>query len=334
MLDGSSKRWNSKYPARKFQGSENLYGRPDDLISRGLIHHESWQVRRTGVSKLSISCLAKRYRLVCRNIESRERRRRRARLRDSIVAELQIGGIMGIVCCWISIQPASRQRQRCTNHFFRSRDSTLPPFLRFLSLASAYWIHLRRREFRRKLGERTPPSGPWSETRRYINDRSPDHTFLRTLKLIYGVGKVGVYSTIDVWREYFSVSSAEGSDVDEIVISHFVAINAHIWIILPLSGRHESYSDSVQSRVIYCKTCGDACRVRTHETKHVVRAYVHPGSGSPYAPLLHGGIATKCDFVSSDQMQSSDFNATPPALGRTKVGFSLSIVRYRDNGAK
>jgi hypothetical protein len=94
--------------------------------------------------------------------------------------------------------------------------------------------------------------------------------------------------------------------------------------------RHESYSDSVQSRVIYCKTCRDVCRVRTHKTKHVVhvvRAYMHPGSRSPYAPLLYAGIATKCDFVSSDQMQFSDFNATPPPLGRTKVGTIFIINR-------
>lgn len=67
------------------------------------------------------------------------------RLRDSIVAELQIGGIMGIVCCWISIQPASG-RQRRTSHF-RSGDGTLPLFLPSLPLLSTYWIHLQRREF-------------------------------------------------------------------------------------------------------------------------------------------------------------------------------------------
>lgn len=44
-------------------------------------------------------------------------------------------GIMGIVCCWISIQAASSQQQRRTSHFFRFGDSTLPLLLRSLPCA-------------------------------------------------------------------------------------------------------------------------------------------------------------------------------------------------------
>lgn len=87
------------------------------------------------VSKLSISCLAKRYRLVCRNAESRNDdddddghgASERFHCRGT-----SNRGIMGIVCCWISIQAASSQQQRRTSHFFRFGDSTLPLLLRSL----------------------------------------------------------------------------------------------------------------------------------------------------------------------------------------------------------
>lgn len=75
------------------------------------------------VSKLSISCLAKRYRLVCRNVETRS---------DYVDGHgaferfhcrgTSNRGIMGIVCCWISIQAASSQQWRRTSHFFRFGD--------------------------------------------------------------------------------------------------------------------------------------------------------------------------------------------------------------------
>lgn len=69
----------------------------------------------------------------------------------------------------------------------------------------------------------------------------------------------------------------------------------------------------------------DVCHVYTHKMKHIVCTCFR--WNQPYVSVLYGRIATKCDFMSSDQIQFSDFNSSPPLLGGSKAGTVFIINR-------
>lgn len=134
-----------------------------------IYHFSSLPNTKMDVSKLSISCLAKRYRLVRRNVESRpgkggEGRRAHGASERFHCRGTSNRGIMGIVCCWISIQAASSQQQSRTSHFFRAENSAPFLFFRVLLLALAYWIHLQWAEFRKAFesGPDCPDRWSWN----------------------------------------------------------------------------------------------------------------------------------------------------------------------------
>lgn len=101
-----------------------------------MTHHFDSPLSNTkmDVSKLSISCLVKRYRLVCRNVESRGDERAQRVWEIPLSRDFKSGDNGDCMLLNFYSGSQSSQRQRRTSHFFRSGDSVLPLLLAFSPL--------------------------------------------------------------------------------------------------------------------------------------------------------------------------------------------------------